>query len=220
MPQRSYGRLCGLSRALELVGDRWTLVIMRQLLVGPRRYSDLHASLPQLSTNLLADRLKRLEADGLVIRRELPPPAAATVYELTEFGARIEPAILELLRWGAALLGDPERSSEPSDPDWPLFPIRWLARKAPGRETTIDITVGESPVLPLLVDGTSASLRTQPDSPAICSIHATAAPYLGAVLSGAITLSAAIADGNVTTDGDCTWIEGALNCAYSDSDDD
>lgn len=104
MTTRSYRQFCALAVALDVVGERWTLLIIRELLAGPRRFTDLLAGLPGISTNLLAERLRRLEQQGLVARRVLPPPAGSAVYELTEFGRGLENALLELGRWGSRLL--------------------------------------------------------------------------------------------------------------------
>jgi DNA-binding HxlR family transcriptional regulator len=104
---RGYGQYCGLARALELVGERWALLIIRDLLVGPRRFSDLRKGLPKIPTNVLSDRLKELEHDGIVQRRILPRPASATVYELTPYGQQIEDAVMRLGMWGAHSLGEP-----------------------------------------------------------------------------------------------------------------
>ena len=98
---RSYGDRCGVARALDLVGERWALLVVRELLLGPKRFTDLRAGLPQVGPDVLSQRLRELEAAGLVRRRELGPPAAARVYELTERGARLEPVILELGRFGS-----------------------------------------------------------------------------------------------------------------------
>lgn len=91
MPRRSYDQYCAVARALDAVGDRWTLLIVRELLGGSRRYTDLHADLPGVSTDMLASRLKDMERDGLVTRRRLAPPSAASVYELTPAAARCCP---------------------------------------------------------------------------------------------------------------------------------
>ncbi|GIG66812.1 winged helix-turn-helix transcriptional regulator [Phytomonospora endophytica] len=101
MAKRAYGQFCGLAHALELVGERWALLIVRDLLVGPRRFSDLRRGLPKIPTNILSARLKELEANGIATRRVLPRPASAVVYELTEYGAELEPVVLTLGRWGA-----------------------------------------------------------------------------------------------------------------------
>jgi DNA-binding HxlR family transcriptional regulator len=98
---RTYGDGCSSAHALDLVGERWALLIVRDLLLGPKRFSDLHAGLPHGSPNVLTQRLRELEDSGVVRRRRLPPPASATVYELTEWGAELEPIILGLQRWGA-----------------------------------------------------------------------------------------------------------------------
>ncbi|KPC59705.1 winged helix-turn-helix transcriptional regulator [Streptomyces chattanoogensis] len=105
MPRRSYDQYCALARALDAVGDRWTLLIVRELLGGARRYTDLHADLPGVSTDMLASRLKDMERDGLVSRRRLAPPGAAFVYELTARGRTLLPALTALADWGAPALG-------------------------------------------------------------------------------------------------------------------
>jgi DNA-binding HxlR family transcriptional regulator len=104
MKSRSYNQYCPLAFALDLVGERWTLLIVRELLTGPRRFKDLIDGLPEISTNLLAERLRRLEQQEVLHRRILPPPAGSTVYELTPLGQALEPAVLALGRWGSRLL--------------------------------------------------------------------------------------------------------------------
>jgi DNA-binding HxlR family transcriptional regulator len=98
---RTYGDSCGIARALDLAGERWALLIVRELLFGPKRFTDLRDGLPNLSPDVLAGRLRELEANGIVRRRKLPPPAAARVYELTEWGAELEPVLLALGRFGS-----------------------------------------------------------------------------------------------------------------------
>ncbi|MEU0301415.1 helix-turn-helix domain-containing protein [Streptomyces sp. NPDC006175] len=104
--RRSYDQFCATARALDSVGDRWTLLIVRELLAGPRRYTDLHADLPGVSTDVLASRLKDMEQSGLAVRRRLPPPAAVAVYELTEHGRGLLPVLTALAGWGAPALGE------------------------------------------------------------------------------------------------------------------
>jgi DNA-binding HxlR family transcriptional regulator len=101
MTTRSYNQYCGLAYALDVVGERWTLLIVRELIAGPRRFKDLIDGLPDISTNLLSERLKSLEQQGVVRRRVLPPPAGSTVYELTTLGQALEQTLLELGRWGS-----------------------------------------------------------------------------------------------------------------------
>jgi DNA-binding HxlR family transcriptional regulator len=101
MKDRTYNQYCGLAYALDIVGERWTLLIIRELIPGPRRFKDLVDGLPDISTNLLSDRLKNLERQGLLRRYKLPPPAASTVYELTAVGQMLEKTLLELGKWGS-----------------------------------------------------------------------------------------------------------------------
>ncbi|MFF3752214.1 winged helix-turn-helix transcriptional regulator [Streptomyces sp. NPDC002018] len=123
--RRSYDQYCATARALDAVGDRWTLLIVRELLAGPRRYTDLHADLPGVSTDVLASRLKDMERDALATRRRLPPPAAAYVYELTERGRGLLPVLTALAEWGAPALEE-RRPTDAVRAHWfavPLLPV-------------------------------------------------------------------------------------------------
>ena len=97
---RTYGDRCGIARALDVVGERWALLVVRELLLGPQRFSDLRRALPRASSNMVADRLRELDGHGVVGRRTLPPPAGSTVYELTPWGRELEPVVLALGGWG------------------------------------------------------------------------------------------------------------------------
>lgn len=101
MTSRSYNQYCGLAYALDIIGERWTILIVRELMAGPRRFTDLITGLPGISTNLLSERLKNLEQQGVINRRVLPPPAGSTVYELTPLGRALEISLLELGKWGS-----------------------------------------------------------------------------------------------------------------------
>ncbi len=107
MRSRTYGQFCGLAHALELVGERWALLIVRDLVLGPKRFTDLHRGLRRIPTNILSARLKELEAAGVIRRRLLPRPAAGVAYELTEYGQELEDVVLRLGLWGAKSLRDP-----------------------------------------------------------------------------------------------------------------
>jgi DNA-binding HxlR family transcriptional regulator len=120
--RRSYDQFCAAARALDAVGDRWTLLIARELLAGPRRYTDLHADLPGVSTDVLASRLKDMEQGGLAVRRRLPPPAAASVYELTEHGRGLLPVLTALAHWGAPALGE-RRPTDAVRAHWFALPL-------------------------------------------------------------------------------------------------
>ncbi|MFJ6390033.1 winged helix-turn-helix transcriptional regulator [Streptomyces sp. NPDC091972] len=121
-PRRSYDQYCSAARALDLVGDRWTLLIVRELLSGPRRYTDLHADLPGVSTDVLASRLKDMERDGLAGRRRLPPPGAAYVYELTPRGRELLPVLQALGAWGGPELGE-RRPTDAVRAHWFALPL-------------------------------------------------------------------------------------------------
>lgn len=108
MARRSYGQICGLSRALEIVGERWALLIIRDLMVEPKRFTDLRQGLPRIPTNVLSARLKELEHHGVLQRRILPRPATAVVYELTHYGRELDDILLALGRWGTQSLGPPD----------------------------------------------------------------------------------------------------------------
>jgi DNA-binding HxlR family transcriptional regulator len=103
---KSYAQYCPLAHALDLVGERWSLLVVKELVHGPLRYSDLQDRLG-CPTNILAARLKRFEQEGIVAKRRLPPPAASAVYELTEYGSALKPVLHELAHWGARSLGPP-----------------------------------------------------------------------------------------------------------------
>ena len=113
--KRSYGDRCGVARALDVVGERWTPLIVRELLLGPKRFTDLRGGLPALSADVLSQRLREMEAAGIVRRATLPPPAASKVYELTPRGEALEPVVVELGRWGSAVPFAPGDASFSAD---------------------------------------------------------------------------------------------------------
>ncbi|MFY9913457.1 MAG: helix-turn-helix domain-containing protein [Nocardioidaceae bacterium] len=113
---KTYDQYCPVAHSLGLVGERWTLLVVRELFYGPKRYTDLVDSLPGIGTNVLAARLKELETNGLIEKRRLPPPAASTVYELTDEGRLLRPVLHELARFGARLIGPPP--PEALDDNW------------------------------------------------------------------------------------------------------
>src|SRR3712207_5017569 len=119
MREHRYQQYCGLARALDVVGDRWALLIVRELRPGPRRFTDLVDGLPGISRKLLTERLRDLERDGVVARRQLPPPVARQVYELTEDGHELATALVPLIAWGARRMGE----RRPDD----AFRGRWAA---------------------------------------------------------------------------------------------
>lgn len=141
--RRSYDDSCATAHALDLIGERWALLVIRELMMGPRRFSDLRASLPSISANVLTQRLEGLEAAGILQKRKLPPPASVQVYELTQWGEEVEPVLLALGRWGVR--------SPLHDPTLPLsavglmlsFRAKFDAVQAKGVETAIQFRFGE-----------------------------------------------------------------------------
>jgi DNA-binding HxlR family transcriptional regulator len=117
--KKRYDQYCPVAHALDLIGERWALLVVRELMHGPKRYTDLAEHLPRIGTNILASRLRDLEACGIVAKRTLPPPAASRVYELTDYGRALKTVMRELALWGARSLGPPTDEDE-------LFP-GWLA---------------------------------------------------------------------------------------------
>src|SRR3954451_18939709 len=120
--RRSYAQACGTAFALDVVGDRWALLVVRELVLGPKRFTDLRDGLPGIGPNVLSQQLKELEDAGVVQRRTLPPPAASTVYELTEWGRELEDVVVRLGRWGARS-PDMPREAE-TQPEWLMLGMR------------------------------------------------------------------------------------------------
>ncbi|WP_258949264.1 winged helix-turn-helix transcriptional regulator [Lentzea californiensis] len=154
MKRRDFGQYCGLARALELVGERWALLIVRNLLVRPRRYTELQTGLAGIPTNVLATRLKELEQAGIVERQVAPAPARGVVYALTPVGQSLEPALLSLARWGATQLGDPQ----PGDvvtPEGAVLNLRaqFQSSQAAGTTAAWEIHVRDVVVHAVVADG-------------------------------------------------------------------
>jgi DNA-binding HxlR family transcriptional regulator/putative sterol carrier protein len=141
--KRTYNDLCGLSHALELVGERWAILILRELSYGPKRFTDIRSGLPGASPNVLSQRLRELEAHGIVGRRTLAPPAASKVYELTEWGRELEPTLRTLGRWAARSPHFPDSGHfSPSSLAMNLETM-FLADQATGLDLTIGLRLGE-----------------------------------------------------------------------------
>lgn len=214
MPSRSYEQLCALARALELVGDRWTILIVRHLTHGPRRFGDLDELLPGISPTLLTDRLRRMVDDGLVVATD------DGGYSLTEFGRGVEPAMWELMRWGAVLLAAPDRMHETAQADWVIFPLRWLLSRHPVSRTLV-MRIDAPPRAPVLVrlepeDAhlvepiADASTPIAPDA----VLSATSVWDLAQLLSGRSDTSGAFESGDVAISGDDGWFATALEVAH------
>jgi DNA-binding HxlR family transcriptional regulator len=151
---KRYDQYCPVCHALGLVGERWALLVVRELLQGPKRYTDLLEGMPGVGTNVLAARLRELEEGGVIQKRKLPPPAASTVYELTEYGRQLEEPLYALARWGARSLGPPGKGDELA-PDWGLNAFAALidAEAARGLSETYVMRVGDEIYTVKLTDG-------------------------------------------------------------------
>ena len=192
MATRDYGQYGGITRALELVGERWALLIVRDLLVGPRRYGELAAGLPRIPSNILAARLKELQTAG-VIRRV--PRLRVVVYELTPYGRELEPVVLALGAWGFKALGDP-RAEQIITPDSMTMDLRTAFR--PDVAVTLPRTAygarfGPAELL-IRVDGSTLEVR-RGDGPA--DLAFAAGPGIHRLISGALAPHRAIATGEI-----------------------
>jgi DNA-binding HxlR family transcriptional regulator len=209
MDAHSYNQYCPIAHALDLVGDRWALLIVRDLIMGPKRFTDLKGGLPGLGTNILTTRLKSLERSGVVARRALPFPAAATVYELTAYGRKLGTTLDDLARWGSETLG-PLRPAQAVSPDAVMLTLDALFRArvhaapratyavhvgAPETRATVGVHIG---------DGVVSVSRDAPERPDVTL--STDVETVVDVVGGRLSLREAIERGAVRMDGDPTVI--------------
>ena len=204
---KRYDQYCPIAHALGAVGERWSLLIVRDLLKGPRRYTDLAEGLPGIGTNVLASRLRDLESAGIVTKRRLAPPAPVTVYELTDYGRDLEETIHALARWGARTIGPPS-SPDQLAPGWLPDAIRAIfdPAAAVGLDGTFELRVGEERVAIRVVDGTLAELRAGGAEEPDLVLETDGITFYDLV---ARTLPAddAVADGRVRVEGDPEELE-------------
>ena len=199
MKTRAYGQYCGFARALEVVGERWALLVIRDLLVAPKRFTDLLRGLPGIPSNVLTARLKELEHAGVARRRVLPRPARAVVYELTEYGLELEAVVAELGRWGAKNLGDP-RADETITVDSLITALRTTFHPgaARGLRAGFELRVGEI-VLHARVDDGHVDVAQGALPGADLAIEA--GPGIRALMAGELTPAGAIENGTVHVTG-------------------
>ncbi|CAN5127421.1 winged helix-turn-helix transcriptional regulator [soil metagenome] len=202
---RWYDDACGTAHALELVGERWALLIVRELMLGGRRFGEIRASLPGISANVLTVRLANLEQAGIVKRRTLPPPASVQIYELTEWGYEAEPAIQELGRWAAR---SPAHDATLSFSAVSLM-LSLRTMHSPDRvkkmNARIGFRLGEDRFIGHL---TSAGLAVdRGDSASADVIFTSTPPIMAAAIYGGAPLSALEADGLMTIQGNRTLAE-------------
>jgi DNA-binding HxlR family transcriptional regulator len=206
---RSYGDICPIARALDVIGERWALLVVRELLLGPQRFSDLRRALPGASSNMLTDRLRELESHGVLRRRTLPPPVASSVYELTERGHELEPVLDALGGWGSA---EPPPANGSLGATSALLFLRSRARAHPNPPThtyrvqldnrvwSISSPHGQLEIHCRDTAAPDASLYTDPDT-------------LNTLLLNPDGLDAAIATGSVHTEGNLSALRRLIQLA-------
>jgi DNA-binding HxlR family transcriptional regulator len=158
---RSYGQYCSIAKALDAVGDRWTLLIIRELMIrGACRYTDLKNGLPGIATNMLSDRIRELEAAGLVRREDAPPPVATTLFHLTEAGAQLHPVLDALAQWGVRYMVEGPAAGDEFQGHWFAFPAEFFLhdRDPDGPPVSLELRAADSPVV---IEVSGGSVRTR-----------------------------------------------------------
>src|SRR6266545_8055699 len=200
MTSRTYGQYCGLAYALELVGERWALLIIRDLIPSPKRFTDLRRGLPRIPTNILSARLKELEGAAIIHRRVLPRPDGSVVYELTDYGRGLEGVVLQLGLWGARSLGEP-RPDDIVTTDSLIMALRatFQPQQAHGLEATYELHVGDVVIHARIDNGT---LQVAEGPAAQADLVIQSGPEVRALLAGELSPSEAIANGTLQHTGD------------------
>jgi DNA-binding HxlR family transcriptional regulator len=198
--KRSYGEACRFAHALDVVGERWALLVVRELLLGPKRFTDLRGGLSHASSNMISERLRDLEQAGVVQRRKLPPPAASTVYELTEWGEELEPIVTQLGAWGARSPFPPD--AEEIGPDSIVLALRSLFDPAAAGDlsASYELRIGEERFGVEISAGAVELHRDVAAEPA-ASIATADAPTFAAVLTGQLALDDVLGSGALAIEG-------------------
>ncbi len=202
---RTYGDGCAIARALDLVGERWALLVVRELLLGPKRYTDLRSGLPNASPNVLSERLRELERAGIVRRRKLPPPAGSRVYELTDWGRGLEEIVISLGHWGARSPSPPGDAPVGVDSIILALRSRFDSGAAHGLSAGYELRLGEDRFRIDVADDQIEVARGGADR-ADATID-TDPGTLGAVLWGDRSLADAQRSGSLTIEGDRAAVE-------------
>ena len=201
MGKRSYNQFCAVARALDVIGERWTLLLVRELLLGPKRYGDLLAASPGIGTNLLADRLKEMEAQGLIERATLPPPAGSTVYRLTRAGGELEPVVRALGRWGGRFMDRREPDQHLSAGAYFVAIREWFRpERVKGLREAYEFRV-DGRVFEVRVSD-SACTTSEGSANGATAILTMSVETLDRLLRGEVNAAEAIADGRVKVEGD------------------
>jgi DNA-binding HxlR family transcriptional regulator/putative sterol carrier protein len=201
MSKRSYNQYCGVARAMDVLGERWTLLIVRELLTGPKRFKDLLEGLPGIGTNLLTARLKDLEGYSVVRRVTLPPPAASRVYELTELGRSLEPVVMGLARWGLTFLGA-SREEDDRQPAWAMVALKSVLKSEATGETreSYEFRVDDEVFHVWIADGETEVRQGSAADPDLV-VRSDTQTFL-AVAAGRIEPTEAVRAGAIGTEGD------------------
>jgi DNA-binding HxlR family transcriptional regulator len=201
MSATRYAQFCALARAAEILGERWTLLIIRELLLGPKRFGDLVDRLDRVSPTILAGRLNALVDSGVARRATLPPPFNAQVYELTPIGRDLQPAIRELIRWGGHFLF-PMRPDDEFEPDWVLFGLDAIARKTPtpARKIVLRVKHRAKAASFLVTGGPSGTTIAKNDGPGAAVIEARFDTLLR-IIATRLPLDQAISAGLASVEG-------------------
>jgi DNA-binding HxlR family transcriptional regulator len=200
--QRTYNQYCATARTLDIVGERWTLLLIRELLTGPKRFGDLQAGLRGLGTGLLAARLKHLEREGLARKITLPPPARTPAYALTEAGEELGPPLLGLARWGLKWAMGERRETETFHPGWAVLGLRacFDAEAAAGLRAVYEFRIGDE-VFHARVDGGTIEARHGPAQHPDAILTLGEAAFI-AVTSEGRTFADLVASGAASASGD------------------
>jgi DNA-binding HxlR family transcriptional regulator/putative sterol carrier protein len=205
---RTYDDACAAAHALDLIGERWALLVVRELLLGPKRFTDLRVGLPGASPNVLAQRLRELERAGVVQRRKLPPPAASRVYELTDWGEELEPVITQLGRWGARSPLRPRDAGLSVDSLILSFRTMFDPRAADGLRASYELRLGEHRFRVVVDDGRFEVVRGAADRPE--AVIETSSATLAALVYEDRDLAEALHSGEVKIEGDESAVESFL----------
>lgn len=206
--RRTYDDGCAAAHALDLIGERWALLTVRELMLGPKRFTDLRAGLPGVSPNVLAQRLRELEGVGVIRRRKLPPPAASKVYELTEWGKELEPVLVQLGRWGARSPSKPYDAALGVDSLILSFRTMFDSHRADGLRATYELRFGEDVFRAVVDEGSLDVVRGSADRPDAI-IEADSNTLAGLVYGGG-SLAEALRLGDIKIEGDESAIKSFL----------
>ena len=203
--KRTYDDGCAAAHALDLVGERWALLVVRELLLGPKRFTDLRAGLPGASPNVISQRLRDLEAASIVRRRKLPPPAASRVYELTGWGEELEPVIVRLGRWGARSPSKPRDAALGVDSLILSFRTMFDPQAAQGLSASYELRFGEDRFRAVVDDGRFEISRGSADGPD--AVVEADSDTLAALIYAGRPLDEAVDSGDLRIEGDRTAFE-------------